>query len=410
LRYSGSMNLFLKILIFCLLGLALLIGLNWSKIQRLKRVNSLFEADNIVHNFSNMRDALYSHDLPARGTAHVWPKTLKPLPAQVMIAGESRSLQAFLDETATTAFLVIKDGEILFENYYQGTTQDDQRISWSMAKSFLSALVGIAVEDGRIESLGDPVTKYVPSLKGSAYDGSTIGNVLNMASGVKFNEDYIDPKSDINKMGRTLALGSSMDKFAEGLDTREYEPGTVRQYVSIDTHVIGMVLRAVTNQSNHDFFIDNLWSKIGPGKDAYYLTDGKGVAFVLGGLNMRTRDYALFGQLFLQDGVWGGEQIIPKPWVAESTKNNAPSDNATDKSGFGYGYQWWVPPGSTEHGHDFQAGGIYGQFIYVNREANIVIVKNSANRNFREPAKSGNSYKRESVDVFRAIAEHYSNM
>ena len=382
----------------------LLIALNWSTIKRLNKVNTLFEPDVIVSNFSDMKAVLFSRDLPAAGDVHVWPETLSPLPQNVVIDGEDRDLDAFLDQSKTTALLVIKDGEILFEDYYLGTGQDDQRISWSVAKSFLSAIFGIAVEQGQIESLDDPVVKYVPSLKVSAYKDASIRNVLNMASGVKFNEDYLDRDSDINKMGRVLALGQSMDGFAHGLKESELPAGTGRQYVSIDTHVIGMVLRAATGQDVHSYFMENLWSRIGPGKDGYYLTDGKGEPFVLGGLNMRTRDYALFGQIMLQNGEWNGEQIIPAAWVAESTQASAPPD--TEGTGFDYGYQWWVPADS--HG-DYLAAGIYEQYIYVDPASNMVIVKNSANREFKSPAPSVKSFKHESVDVFRSIVDHYTN-
>ena len=403
------MKKLIGILFALALILAVFIGLNLSKIQRLHRVNTLFDADKIVHNFSNMDDALFSHTLQATGTPHIWPEATQDLPDAVEIDGDVRDLSEFLEETATTALLVVKDGTILHENYFLGTSRDDQRISWSMAKSFLSALFGVVLEDGRVESLDDPVAKYVPELKGTAYDGATIRNVLNMASGVAFNEDYLERNSDINKMGRVLALGGSMDEFTTDLKQTARTPGSARQYVSIDTHVIGMVLRKVSGKSNHDFFIDNLWSKIGAGKDAFYSTDGEGVAFVLGGLNMRTRDYALFGQLFLQGGDWKGEQIIPASWVANSTTNSAPSDSSTENSGVGYGYQWWVPLDSVHNGGDYFAVGIYEQYIYINPAAKIVIVKNSANRQFKEMGQSGKSYKLESIDMFRSLTNYYVN-
>ncbi len=397
------MKIFVRV-VLALLVLAIgLLVINYSKIQRLLRVNSVFDADKIVYNFSHMDEAFFSMNLPQKGKAHKWKQDLQPLPEQIDINGKSQSLKAFMEETDTTALLVIKNGKILFEDYYLGTQQDDLRISWSVAKSFLSAIFGIAVEEGLVESLNDPVDKYVPRLKGSAYEGVTIRNVLNMSSGVLFDEDYLDKNSDINKMGRILALGGSMDEFAAEMNVREREPGTGRHYVSIDTHVIGMVLRAATGMPASDYFQDKLWSKLGVGSDGIYLTDGNEVAFVLGGLNMRTRDYALFGQLFLQNGRWKGQQIIPKNWVKESTKASSPPD--VDGSGFDYGYQWWIPKGS--HG-DFLAAGIYSQFIYVDPKTRTVIVKNSADREFKDPSPSGNGYKLDTVDMFRSIAEHYA--
>lgn len=390
-------------------GLAVLllifIGLNWSKIQRLQTVNSLFDADKIVHNFSNMDEAFLHHDLSSSETAFTWPENPTPLPETVSINGTDRNLSELLQKLSTTAFIVVQDGKILNETYYQGTQRDDKRISWSMAKSFMSGLYGKALEEGHIKSLDDTVETYVPKAVGSAYKGVTLRNVLNMASGVKFNEDYMDPKSDINKMGRVLGLGQSMDKFAVGLTERQSEPGTAWQYVSIDTHVAAMALRAATGKSLHALFNETYGNNIGYAHAPYYLTDGKDVAFALGGLNMRTRDYAKFGQLFLQGGIWNGEQVIPKDWVAASTQNSAPG---MPQGGVGYGYQWWVPmPQEGQHKGDYFAVGIYGQYIYVSPRANLVIAKNAAHREFTYPLDDMGDPMGINIQMFRSLAEHY---
>ena len=152
-------------------------------------------------------------------------------------------LTLWVDARAVTALLVLKEGQVVHESYYQGTSGSDLRISWSVAKSFLSALMGIVVHEGDITSIDDPVTKYAPSMKGGSYDGATIRNVRYMVSGVQFDEDYLDFWSVINKMGRVLAMGGSLDKFAAGLTARNAEPGALWQYDSIDSHVLGMVFR-----------------------------------------------------------------------------------------------------------------------------------------------------------------------
>lgn len=393
------------------IGVILLV-LNWNKIDRLLQVNSLFDEGKIVHNFSNMDSLMFTHEHPQSGTPISWTTNLQPLPKTVKINGQTRDLEPWLDEASTTALLIVRGDDIVFEDYRLGTTAEDKRISWSMAKSFLSALVGTAVERGEIKSIDAQVTDYVPALKDTAYDGATLRNVLNMSSGVAFNEDYLDPKSDINKMGRVLALGGSMDEFAASLTERAREPGSGRQYVSIDTHVIGMVLRAATGKSVHELYRDRLWSKMGASSDSFYMTDGGDRAFVLGGLNMTTRDYAAFGKLMRDGGMRAGEQIIPAAWVAESTSNNAPGDVSTghnDKS-VGYGYQWWVPPVSADVDFkgDFFAVGIYGQYIYVNPTLDIVVSKNAAHREFMQGGQSGRGYMIENIDVFRSLAKHYA--
>ncbi|MGB4952002.1 MAG: serine hydrolase [Rhizobiaceae bacterium] len=375
-----------------------------AELIRLYNVNTLFDENRIVSNFSSM-STMFHHKLVTRKADTVeWQVDPRDLATEYRFDGQAKSLQGWLDGTRTTSLLVIQDGKIVSENYYLGTGADDLRISWSMAKSFASAIFGIVMKDGAIKNLDDAVSDYVPTLKGTVYEGVRIRNVLNMASGVRFNEDYLDYDSDINRMGRILALGGSMDAFAAGLEAREREQGKLRQYTSIDTHILAMVLRQVTGKSLDQLFDELIWQKIGPQGDAIYLTDGEGVAFALGGLNMRTRDYARFGQMMLDLGRFNGQQVVPIPWAIESVKASAPvASNSSDH--FGYGYQWWVPPGATE---EFSAMGIYGQYMYVNRLSRTVIVKTSAHKGFRNDGEAGNRIKAETIATFRAIASGLS--
>ena len=181
----------LKIALGLVVVLLVLAALNFDKIQRLKTVDSLFDEDKIIHNFSHMDEAFLHHDLDASPETQVWPENPTTLPDTVTINNKPYPLNTVLEELETTAFIVIQDGKILNENYYLGTDKDDLRISWSMAKSFMSALYGQALQDGQITSLDDTVETYAPALKGSAYEGATIRNVLNMASGIKFDENYL---------------------------------------------------------------------------------------------------------------------------------------------------------------------------------------------------------------------------
>lgn len=386
---------------------AILLAFNWEKIVRLYNVNTLFSEENIVRNFSNMKDMFFWKPLPQPSDSQVTEDSQlapAPLPENYIYDGKSANLTKRLEQLQTTSLLVLHKGTIVHESYSLGTGKDDQRISWSMAKSFLSAMFGIALSEGKIGNIEEPVTKYVPDLKNSAYDNVKIIDVLNMASGVKFDEDYLDFDSDINRMGRVLALGASMDEFTASIKERERDAGSARQYVSIDTHVLAMVLRAATGKSLGEYLVEKIWSKIGSRNNPYYLTDGHGVAFALGGLNMTTRDYGRFGQLFLNDGKWAEIQIVPSSWVKQSTSANAPS--AAEKSDtMGYGYQWWVPPAADG---EYFATGIYGQYIYINPKADIVVVKTAANRAFRDDGQEGRAIKLENITLFRSIAEHYS--
>jgi hypothetical protein len=263
-----------------------------------------------------------------------------------------------------------------------------------MAKSFLSVLLGILHEEGTIPDLDAPVIQYVPSLVGSAYETASIRNVMQMSSGVTFDEEYLDFWSDINKMGRVLALGRSMDSFAEALDETFVEPGTQWKYVSIDTHILSMVIRGATGRSIPDLLTQKVLTPLGPTVAPYYLTDGHGVAFVLGGLNLTTHDYALFGHMIANGGISFGSRIVSEAWIEESTAASAPT--AADEMGFGY--QWWIPLGATTG--QFAARGIYGQYIYIDRPRGIVIAVNAADRQFREDGVTDSSF-----TMFRAIAE-----
>lgn len=386
-------------ILLVLLVLAAGAGLyNQEKIVRLWNVNSLFDEDRIVANFSNMKTMFLSAPIKTGNKPFIWPTEPKSLPSTYELSGASKNLDDWIKQSRTTSLLVIQDGKLVSENYYLGTEQRDQRISWSMAKSFLSAVFGVAVSRGDIKSLDQPVTEYVDELRGTAYDGATIRNVFHMASGVKFNEDYLDYNSDINKMGRTLALGSSMDGFAASLQEKEGDTGEVRRYTSIDTHVLSMVLRKATGKSLVELVGSEIVSKLGFEHDAYYVTDGYGVAFALGGLNMSSRDYAKFGQMFLDHGQWQGEQIVPREWANQSVRDTAPA--STKKKPFGYGYQWWVPQNASD---EFFAVGIYGQYIFVDRPNRTVIVKTSAHREFRNDGVGGSKIMHETIEVFRSI-------
>lgn len=357
------------------------------EVTRLLAVNSLFSEEKIVSNFSHMDTAFLSTTLP-RAVDNPSPLPIGPAMTMPPMA------DTWIHDRAVTSLVVLKDGAIVFEDYYLGTNPDDLRINWSVSKSYLSALMGVLISEGVIADINAPVTDYVPALAGSAYDGASIKNVLQMSSGVTFDEDYLDQSSDINRMGRVLAFGRSMDGFTTDLTDTFAPAGEQMQYVSIDTHVIGMVIRGATGRSIPDLMIEKIIGPLGFEADPYYLTDGDGVAFVLGGLNTTTRDNARFGQMFAQGGIYEGQQVVPADWVSVST---APSAK-TAAGDTGYGYQWWIPVGATKE--QYLARGIYGQYIYIDQPRNLVIATHAADRNFRADGAFD-----QTKAAFRAIAE-----
>jgi len=397
------MKTFKWIFIVALVLVTGLTAINHDRLSRLYAAVTLFEAENITGHFLNMNETFNAREVNRAGPVFELPQSEQPitLPQEFSFEGQALSVDEFLNTTGTNGLLVLHNDEIKFERYYQGHSAQGRHISWSMAKSFTSALLGVAVDEGHIKSIQQPVTDYLPILKGSGYDGVSIKDVMQMSSGVKFNEDYGDFYSDINRMGRIFAMNGALDEFVASL-TREREPGTLNHYVSMDTQVLGMVLAAATDRTITDYMEEKLWHKLGVEKNAYWLIDSAGMEMAFGGLNVTLRDYARFGRLYLNLGNWNGEQLVPKQWVLDSWTMDAPHLLPKEKSaetglGWGYGYQWWIPAEG-----EYMAVGVYNQFIYIKPDQNLVIVKNSSNPSYTEPDNLSNDH---SLEFFRLLAK-----
>lgn len=384
-----------------LAGLLIAGVMNLDRLVRLYRVVYLFDEDQIVQNFQSMGTIFDSRRMEKSDSPFVFKREPGTLPDEYIFQGKKKIIREWLKEVGTTGLLVVRDDTILYEEYYQGHSESKRHISWSVAKSFISALLGIAHHEGYIESIKDPVTKYLPYLSGTGYEGVPIKDVLQMSSGVKFNEDYGDFHSDINRMGRYFALNTPMDDFVATLE-REKEPGTWHHYVSMDTQVLGMIIRETTGKTISEYMEEKLWKPLGMESDAFWLIDGKGMEAVFGGLNATLRDYARFGRLYLHKGDWQGKQVVPEEWVRASVTPDGPhltpGDNPQSTSPMGYGYQWWIP---VNPDGDFLAIGIYGQAIYIYPKYDIVIARNGAYVDYNE---DGGLMEVESVEVYRAIA------
>lgn len=345
------------------------------EVYQLYKVVTFFHPNDISDNFKRVKDIFPYSTVPSSTRPFVHPSAQEAirLPESFLWQDSTINTQAYLNHTLTDALLIVQNDSIRFEYYGNGFTATDRHISWSMSKSVISALLGIAISEGHIKSIEQTVTDYLPDFAGTGYDGVRIKDVLQMSSGVGFNEDYGDFNSDINVMGRYFALGMPMADFAKRL-RRERQPGTYNYYVSIDTQVLGMILVKATGRSITDYMSEKLWEPIGAQSDAYWIIDKSGMEFALGGLNVTARDYAKLGQLYLDSGRWQGRQVIPEEWVIASVTPDAPhlmpGDRSTAGRKDGYGYQWWIPSGASD---EFNAQGIYTQFIYVDLYMSIRI-------------------------------------
>lgn len=347
---------------------------------------------------SAMVAAASPYDFPAGAPAD--------LPTNYTFDGETRNLHCLLGATHTSALLVLKRGQVRFERYWLTGDRKVQWISMSVAKSFVSALVGIALSEGLIESLQDPIDRYAPHLSGSAYAGVRIKDVLQMSSGVRFDEDYSNPDSEIFRLSAAMAPGGSLDDFMASTE-REVSPGTRCLYASSDTQALAMLIVGATGRSLTDYMQEKLYTPLGMESPGFWMTDSRGREMAYAGLLMTARDFAKLGELYRNGGVWGRQQIVPADYVADSVRADAPhvepggpivSDHAF---GPGYGYQWWLPEGDQG---EFSAIGVYNQFVYVDPRQETVIVKLSANPAYGTSTREADNRDLENLTALRAIS------
>lgn len=286
--------------------------------------------------------------------------------------GKTYDLYDYLALNRVAGLLVLKNGEIALEDYELGTGRETRWTSFSVAKSVVSTLIGAALKDGSIASLDDPVTKYVPELKGGAYAGVTVRNVIQMASGVKWDETYTDPNSDRRKL-LEIQLGQkpgSVLGFMSALP-RAGAPGTIWNYNTGETAVVGAVLEGATKKPLAEYLSEKVWKPWGMEGDAeWWLVTPNGMGWGGSGLEATLRDYGRIGLLVQADGVIDGKRIVPEGWFAEAGSAKEIGGKRVD-----YGYLWWTfAKGDAANEGAFQAIGIFGQHLYVNPREKVVIV------------------------------------
>jgi CubicO group peptidase (beta-lactamase class C family) len=333
----------------------------------------------------------YFHHMDELGFRTDWvrkPDAVYPLKEPVSefslkysLHGSQYSLGDYLQRNYVTGFLVLHEDQIIFEKYLHGADRNSRFVSQSVGKSIASILVGVAISDGKIHSIDDPVDKYLPYLGSSGYRGVTIKNLLEMATGVDYSEDYRDPHSGAALIGGALLTGNpTFHDFAAAMKTTNVKAGTKFNYQSVNTQVLGLLLEKVTGKRLNQYAEEKLWKKIGAQSDAFFYESKKQpdtCAFAC--FNATVRDYARVGLMMMRGGILGNERVVPAAWVHDSTTPGADflKPGALGEMGgpLGYAYQWWIPPGDDGA---FEAEGIYGQSIYVNPKMDVVIVQTSA--------------------------------
>lgn len=320
----------------------------------------------IIYNFADIKDhkKFPNRKLSAPEETFYFPKDDSFVLDSVYINGTGIELEEYLEDNQTVAFLIIKNDSLIYEKYFNKYQEKDIVPSFSMAKSFTSLLIGCAIEDGYIESTKESVSNYIPELKANGFDGVTIEHVLNMTTGIDIDESYINP------FGHAAAIyyGRKLRKKVLKYKLKN-EPGSQFDYTSGTTQLLGLILeRALKGDYTiTEYFNRKIWQPLEMEFDGSWSIDKKknGMEKTFCCVNARARDYAKIGRLMFMNGQWNGKTVVPASWVEQST-----SVNDENGSALYYQYQWWIL-----NEHQFMAQGILGQYIYVDRKNDVVIVR-----------------------------------
>jgi CubicO group peptidase (beta-lactamase class C family) len=363
-----------KWIIGLLVVVAAVLGIGWLTMDK--------EMRNLAANLPTDRNVLF-WSIPQRDAAF---RTMDRLPvlakANIIEAGDKVyplskgaefksgvDVDAYMKAQRTAGLVIIQDGKIRLEKYGLDFDGNGKWTSFSVAKSLTSTMVGAAIKDGYIKSLDDKVTQYIPEMKGSAYDDVTIAQLLTMTSGIKWNEDYEDPKSDVARFNEHQAepgidvTVSYMRKLP-----REAPAGTKWVYKTGETNLIGVLVSKATGKKLSDYLSEKVWAPFGMEQDASWLLGSSGHEISGCCIQASTRDYARFGMFILGGGVVNGKSILPDGWIASATTKQAD----IGAPGRGYGYQWW-----TYDDGSYAAQGIFGQGIFIDPKRKLVIASNS---------------------------------
>lgn len=376
---------------FLVLGgaIVLLVGLIYGKkfLIIYKSMNA-FSEKNISKSFKIMYKIQPSKKILKGENVYKFHKNVSDLISEFEFKNKILKTEEFLNDTKTTGLLVLKGDEIKFEKYFMDSNEETLFSSNSICKSFVSALVGIAINEGKIQSVDDSIAKYINEFKGTDLEEVTIKDCLTMRSGINFDEE-----KDVKTISIKNLMGFSKMKLISKLGL-SHDPNTITNYSSINTDVLGEIVSRSTKKSLSQYMEEKIWKNIGAEQDSYWTLSNK-KELANGGLNISLRDYAKFGKMYLDGGKFNGKQIVPLNWVNDSIQNY---DNS--KKFLGYGYQFWIPKGNEK---EFMAIGVFGQWIYINPKKDIVIVKTGADLEFENDDKEQKTLK-----FFREISNSIS--
>ncbi len=343
---------------------------------RIPRANqsSWWSAQYSVEGFSRLDEIFPANISPAPPRPSPWARAAAE-PAitydGVAALGAGRfSLDGYLARNPTTGLLIARRGEILAERYQYGRQPTHRLTSFSMAKTLVALLVGLALEDGSLSSIEQPAEAVVPELRGTEYGATPLRHLLTMSSGVAFREDY-DGSDDSSRLSRLTFIGQSAGGAAvpPQFNRRVAPPGQRWNYASAETFVLALVLRRALGRPLAGYFAEKIWQPLGAEADASWLVDRSGLEIGYMGFNATLRDYARLGMMLAQGGQAGGRQLVPAAWLAEMTRPHFSGDQTG--RWFGYGFQTWIFP---EANAGFALLGVRGQALFVEPRRQLVLV------------------------------------
>jgi len=360
-------------------------------------MTTLMHPDYRLENFRRMERIFPYRLIPASDQPFVFVQAPGDLPEHFIHEGQQVAVSEFLERTETTGLMILHQGVQRFERYFQDATEQDRFTSWSVAKSVVATLTAMALKDGHIRSLTDTVKEYVPELEGEAWGQVAIEDLLRMASGIDFDETYDRTLSDINMLFyRTFLLGQPVRNVVRG-HSAALPPGEAFHYISPNTQILAWVLERAVEKPVSAYAAEMLWQPLGMQDDALWSLDNSGVELGFCCLNMSLRDYAKLGQLYLQQGFWRGQQLLPENWVTVATQR--PEPWLTAGHGYperGYGYHVWIPKDPDQ---EYFFNGVWGQTVWISEKHGVVIAKTSVDPMFRE-------HMAEVISFMRAVSEH----
>ena len=342
-----------------------------------------FQPSHFVDGFSRLGDILPASRSPRAARAQVLGRAPAEPTLTWWTTGTSRrTVDDYLSRHPVTGLLIARDNTVLLERYQYGRDVQHRFTSFSMAKTVIAALIGIAVADGAIRSIDDPAERYAPGLAGTAYGATPLRHLLTMSSGVRFREDY-DGNDDVARLARNSLGGLTPGGAAavHAFNERISPPGQRWAYASSETFVLALVLRQAVGMSIGRYCGERLWQAIGAESDALWLTDRSGLEVGYMGLNATLRDYARLGLMLADGGRSEGRQVLPAGWLADMTRPHF-SPQQTGR-GLGYGYQTWTFPANDG---SFALLGVRGQMLYVHPGRRMVLVQTSIRPASRDPA------------------------